>query len=56
MNFQFNESRRKFVVTSAAVTGGMSFGFMLPTGDAFAQVQKGADLSKPEIKIGRAHV
>ena len=49
MNFQFNESRRKFVVTSAAVTGGMSFGFMLPSGDAFAQVQKGADLSKPEI-------
>ena len=49
MNFEFNESRRKFVITTAAVTGGMSFGFALPSGDVFAQVQKGADLTQPEV-------
>ena len=49
MNFEFNESRRKFVITTAAVSGGMSFGFALPSGDVFAQVQKGADLTQPEV-------
>ena len=46
---QINEARRKFVISTAAATGGMAFGFALPSGEAFAQVQKGADLSKPEI-------
>jgi len=49
MNLEFNESRRKFVITTAAVSGGMSFGFALPSGDVFAQVQKGADLTQPEV-------
>ena len=46
---QFDPSRRRFIVSSAAAAGGLALGFTLPTGDAFAQVQKGADLTKPEI-------
>jgi isoquinoline 1-oxidoreductase subunit beta len=51
MTTALNESRRKFVISSAAVTGGLSFGFALPqaSGNAFAQVERGADLTKPEI-------
>jgi isoquinoline 1-oxidoreductase beta subunit len=42
-------SRRKFMVTTAAAAGGLSLGMVLPGGDAWAQVEKGADLSQPEI-------
>ena len=42
-------SRRKFMITSAATAGGLSLGMTLPGGDAWAQVEKGADLSQPEI-------
>ena len=42
-------SRRKFMITSAAAAGGLSIGMTLPAGDAWAQVEKGADLSQPEI-------
>ena len=44
-----NASRRKFMITSAATAGGLSLGMTLPGGDAWAQVEKGADLSQPEI-------
>ena len=46
---QMNQSRRSFVIGTAGAAGGLAFGFALPSGDAFAQVQKGADLSQPEI-------
>jgi isoquinoline 1-oxidoreductase beta subunit len=46
---QINESRRKFMVSTAGAAGGMAFGFALPSGEAFAQVQKGADLTQPEL-------
>ena len=42
-------SRRKFMITSAATAGGLSLGMTLPGGDAWAQVERGADLSQPEI-------
>jgi isoquinoline 1-oxidoreductase beta subunit len=45
----FDPSRRRFIVSSAAAAGGLALGFTLPSGDAFAQVQKGADLTQPEI-------
>ena len=44
-----NLSRRKFIVTTAAATGGLSFGFAFSASDAAAQVQRGADLTQPEI-------
>ncbi|MBL8384534.1 MAG: xanthine dehydrogenase family protein molybdopterin-binding subunit [Burkholderiales bacterium] len=46
---QINESRRRFVVGSGAAASGLSLGFALPSGSAFAQVDRGADLTKPEI-------
>ncbi len=42
-------ARRRFIVSSAAAVGGLSLGMTLPSGDAWAQVEKGADLSQPEI-------
>ena len=49
MNFQVNQSRRNFVVSSTAAAGGLAFGFSLPGGSAFAQVQQAADLTQPEV-------
>ncbi|MFN0163828.1 MAG: molybdopterin cofactor-binding domain-containing protein [Burkholderiales bacterium] len=49
MNTTMNPSRRRFVVGSAAAGGGLAFGFALPSGDAFGQVERVADLSRPEI-------
>ena len=44
-----NVSRRKFVISTVAATGGLSFGFVLPSGDAFAQVERGINTARPEI-------
>ncbi|MBL8381091.1 MAG: xanthine dehydrogenase family protein molybdopterin-binding subunit [Burkholderiales bacterium] len=49
MNTTMNPSRRRFVVGSAAAGGGLAFGFALPSGEVFGQVERVADLSKPEI-------
>jgi len=48
-NAMINISRRKFVVGTAAAGAGLSFGFMLPGGEALAQVEKAADLTQPEV-------
>jgi isoquinoline 1-oxidoreductase beta subunit len=44
-----NPARRRFVVASTAATGGLAFGFALPAKDAFGQVERVADLSRPEV-------
>ena len=49
MEQQVNVSRRNFVISSAAVTGGLSFGFSLASGDAFAQIERGIDTTRPEV-------
>ena len=48
-NAMINVSRRKFVVGTAVAGAGLSFGFMLPGGEALAQVEKAADLTQPEV-------
>ena len=49
MEQQVNVSRRNFVITSAAVSGGLSFGFSLASGDAFAQIERGINTARPEV-------
>ena len=44
-----NESRRGFVIGGTAAAGGLALGFALPSGNAMAQVQRGADLTQPEV-------
>ena len=44
-----NPSRRTFVVGTAVAGAGLSFGFLVPGGEALAQVEKPADLTQPEV-------